>query len=256
VSEPTLDYDGYEKSLEKILEGVTKDYYSSFLDVNRHQVMVSRAYLWVSAALIGVYAAAYEKFSPVILVNSCLFLFSLFALLFACVGFGICLYSIPARKGYMAIPKKGWGEFSRGVYDLLKDNNPKVYSTFLSTQIARVDTAYAHNFQTNLQRATLLRTTSWILISSFSLALISSTIAIIDSLNISQQKVTTHMSNENENNDTQASSVPAPSPSPQLLVPEPPPTADIGTGGIISTHSAEPVQSHTVFVTDNAIEKK
>jgi hypothetical protein len=252
VTEPILDYDGYEKSLEKILEGVTKDYYSSFLDINRHQVMVSRAYLWVSAALIGVYAAVYEKFSSVILMHSCLFLLSLFALLFACAGFGICLYSIPARKGYMAIPKKGWGEFSRGAYDLLKDNNPKVYSTFLSTQIARIDTAYAYNFQTNLQRATLLRVTSWILISSFALALISSTIAIIDSLNISQQKVTTHMSNEN--NDTQASSVPAPSP--QLLVPEPPPSADIGTGGIISTHSAERVQSHTAFATDNAIEKK
>lgn len=252
MSEPTLDYEGYEQSLEKILEGVTKDYYSSFLDINRHQVMVSRAYLWVSAALIGVYAAAYEEFSPVILMHSCLFLFSLFAFLFACAGFGICLYSIPARNGYMAIPKKGWGEFSRRAYDLLKDNNPKVYSTFLSTQIARIDTAYAHNFRTNLRRARLLRVTSWILIFSFALALISSAIAIIDSLNISQQKVTTYMSNENENNGTQASSVPTP----QLLVPEPPPTADIGTSGIISTHSAESVQSHTVFATDNGIEKK
>ena len=253
MSEPTLDYDGYEKSLEKILEGVTKDYYSALLDINRHQVMVSRAYLWVSAALIGVYAAAYEKFSSVISMHSCLFVFSMFALIFACIGFGICLYSIPARKGYMAIPKKGWGEFSKGAYDLLKDNNPKVYSTFLSTQIARVDTAYAHNFQTNLQRAKLLRVTSWILISSFLLALLSSTITIIDSLNISQQKATNHMSNENDSGTTQPSSVPTPSP--QLLVPEPPPSADIGTGGIISTHSAEPVQSHTVFVTESLDEK-
>lgn len=254
MSEPTLDYEGYEKSLEKILEGVTKDYYSSFLDINRHQVMVGRAYLWVSAALIGVYVAAYEKFSSVILANSCLFLFSLFALLAACVGFGICLYSIPARNGYKAIPIKGWGEFSRRAYDLLKDNRPKIYATFLTEQIDHVDKAYAHNFQTNSKRAKLLRVTSWILISSFLFALFSSTIAIIDSLNIPQQKVTTRMNNENENNDTQASSVPASSP--QLLVPEPPPTADIGTGGIISTHSDQSVQSQRVFVTDNAIEKK
>lgn len=35
----------YEKSLEKILATVEKDYWTQYVDINRHQVIVSRAYL-------------------------------------------------------------------------------------------------------------------------------------------------------------------------------------------------------------------
>ena len=57
-----FDYQSYEKSLEKVLESVQKDYWAQYIDINRHQVIVGRTYLWVSAALIGAYTAGYQKF--------------------------------------------------------------------------------------------------------------------------------------------------------------------------------------------------
>jgi len=245
MSEP--DYDGYEKSLEKVLEGATKDYYSAYVDINRHQVTVGRAYLWVSAALIGVYATAFEKFGYFITSHSCSLVISAFAFILACVGFGICLYSIPARKGYMAIPQKGWGEFSKLAYNELSKPDSKVYGTFLTHLISRVDQAYAYNFKTNQKRAQLLRVTSWILISSFSLAIFASAVTIVDSVYSSQPKDVNNMSDDNQSSNTNQPSQ-QPEPAPQLKVPEPPPSADIGTGGIISTHSAEPIDSTNVVV--------
>ncbi|MEJ2060630.1 MAG: hypothetical protein P8Y64_09115 [Gammaproteobacteria bacterium] len=107
------DYEGYAKSLEKVLDGVTKDYWTSYIDINRHQVAVGRTYLWVSAALVGIYAAGFKYFNIEIISSFILTVLGMLSLILAFLAFGICLYAIPARKGYKTIPIKGWGEFSR-----------------------------------------------------------------------------------------------------------------------------------------------
>lgn len=165
-----FDYEGYSKSLEKVLDGVTKDYWASYIEINRHQVSVGRTYLWVSAALIGVYAAAFEYFDIQIVGNWVLATLGMLTLALAFLAFGLCLYAIPARKGYKTIPLKGWGEFSHEAYRLLKDKSEALYPTFLGHLISKVDTAFEFNFRTNQKRAWLLRITSWLLIASFCVA--------------------------------------------------------------------------------------
>lgn len=242
---PNLDYDGYNKSLEKILEGVAKDYWASYVDINRHQVNVAKTYLWVSAALIGIYAAAYEKFDTLLLDHSCLLIFSLISFVLASLAFGICLYAIPARKGYKAIPNKGWGEFSGEAYQYLKNGSDQVYSTFLTSHISKIDHAFAHNFKTNQSRDSLLRFTSWLLILSFLFA-----VFVASAISIEAAVITNHtieeknMSEDNEQDNA---------PEPTLQVPEPPPPADIG-GGSISTHSADSTEG-TTFSTESFEEK-
>lgn len=164
------DYEGYSKSLEKILDGATKDYWVSYVDVNRHQVSIAKTYLWVSAAQLGVYTAAYEKFHNEIFNHSCLIVIGILAFVLCCIAFGICLYAIPSRKGYKLIPDVGWGEFSNEAYTNLDGGNERVYATLLTSFIAKVDNALQHNFRTNQDRASKLRLTSWFLIISFILA--------------------------------------------------------------------------------------
>ncbi|MFO8154932.1 MAG: hypothetical protein R6U87_02785, partial [Thiohalospira sp.] len=55
AEEPDFDYESYEKSLALVLEQASKEYWAQHIDINRHQIMVGRTYLWVSAALLGSY---------------------------------------------------------------------------------------------------------------------------------------------------------------------------------------------------------
>lgn len=239
------DYDGYTKSLEKVLEGVTKDYWASYVDINRHQVNVGKTYLWVSAALIGIYVAAYEKFSNDLLSHSCLLILSVVAFSLASLAFGICLYAIPARKGYKTIPNKGWGELSREAYQLLKSSNQQVYATFLTSHIAKTDHAFAHNFKTNLTRAYLLRFTSWLLIASFLAAIFVACVVSFETVTSPYQpREETTMSEDTDQSVT---------PEPALQVPEPPPPADIGSG-IHNTHSIDSSPA-TTFITESEDKK-
>ena len=201
--------------------------------------------MWVSAALIGIYAAAYDRFSPILLGHSCLLVLSLIAFILASLAFGICLYAIPARKGYRAIPNKGWGEFSGEAYNYLKDGSEQVYSTFLTSHISKIDHAFSYNFKTNQSRAALLRFTSWLLILSFSSAIFVASAASIETItNLNQPKKETIMSGDDDQGNT---------PEPTLQVPEPPPTADIG-GGAVSTHSIDSSPT-TTFITESQDEE-
>lgn len=242
------DYEGYTKSLEKILDGVTKDYWSSYVDINRHQVNVCKTYLWVSAALIGVYAAAYEKFQEQFVQNTCFITLGVFAFSLGALAFGICLYAIPARKGYKAIPDIGWGEFSNEAYELLKSNNQQVYATFLTSHISKVDHAYAYNFKTNQNRAWLLRFTSWLLVVSFIVAIfVASSISINTLINHSKPSEAITMSDDSTENNTQSST----STEPKLEVPKPPPPANTGSN-TISTHSVDNAASRdNTFITED-----
>lgn len=247
------DYEGYIKALEKILDGVTKDYWASYIDISRHQVNVGKTYLWVSAALIGSYVAAYEKFKDHLHLqdNYCFVVFIGFAFLLCCVAFGICLYAIPARKGYMAIPNKGWGEFSSEVYSYLEQDNPRIYAALLTSLISKIDHAYAHNFKTNQARAKLLRFTSWMLISSFIFAVFSTTSLLNISTNHNEENKVTDTSATNQSNTpspTTSSTPSTPIEPKKLQVPKPPPSADIGVSKT-TTHafdSATPTKTFSL----------
>ena len=230
-SKEVPDYDGYAKSLEVIRDGVTQDYWASLLDINRHQVNVARTYLWVSVALLGAYVAIFDRFQSTFLSNGILIVLFAISFLLAAIAFGVCLYSLPARNGYKAIPSKGWGDFSSTAYKLLKDGSDQVYATFLQGHIAKIDHAWAFNFKTNQARAKLLRVTSWLLIASFVVAFFSVVSASAE--HILSKKTGETMQIENVGGDEEES---------VLSIPEPPESADIG-GDNVSTHSAEPADS-------------
>src|SRR3989344_7766192 len=118
-----FDYSSYEKSLEKVLESAQRDYWAQYVDINRHQVAVARTYLWVSVALLGAYAAAYQHFQSQFAASAPCVMFIAIATFALGVGaFGICLYAIPSRKAYRLVPNQGWGEFSKSAYKLLEQN--------------------------------------------------------------------------------------------------------------------------------------
>lgn len=173
MAEDEFDYEGYEKSLERSLALAEKDYWSQYIDVNRHQVNVAKTYLWVAAALLGSYAAIIGKYPQHIITNTCVSLLAFLSITTSVIAFGICLYAIPARKGYKAIPEISWGEFPSLANQSLTSKGQRVYITLLTDLNNKVDKANCHNVATNQKRATLLRRTSWVLIASFSLAVIT-----------------------------------------------------------------------------------
>lgn len=223
-----FDYEGYSKSLEKVLDGVTKDFWASYIDVNRHQVGVARTYLWVSAALLGAYVAVFEKLKEQILTSPSLLFIGVIAFMLSCFAFGIFLYSIPSRRGYKTIPESGWGEFSNEAYNLTAENNCKVYPAFLSSLISKYDYAFEHNFSTNQVRAKMLRITSWLLVGSFSAAIF---VTGGSALNFLIHHQPTHqvikMSQENKNTQSKQQNSKS---APVLQVPVPPPSANIKSG--------------------------
>lgn len=229
------DYTGYTKSLEKILESTQKDYWSQYIDINRHQVNVGRTYLWVSAALIGAYAAGYQKFEDVI-ANQFVFYIFLFSFLFAVIAFGICLYAIPARKGYQSIHKDGWGEFSHNAYGLLCGKKDNLYATFLTDFISKFDIAHRYSFQTNQKRAKLLRITSWFLIVSFLFSIIGLMAIGSEYKNTSSKKENIMTESNGSSNDSGAGNQPASTEKPNVPVPPPPAGSQ---NGQIHTHSDE-----------------
>ncbi len=121
MSQSEYDYEGYEKSLEKALSLSEKDYWSQYVDVNRHQVNVAKTYLWVSVALVGAYVAVYDRYSGLVFGSACsiTLAFLCFILALVAFAFGLCLYAIPARKGYKSIPNQSWGEFPQLANQLL-----------------------------------------------------------------------------------------------------------------------------------------
>lgn len=179
MSEQKYDYDGYIKSLEKICEGLSKDYWSNYIDINRHQVSVGKLYLWVSVTLLGIYSIVFKNYSEYFLKNDCIVILGVLSFLLGGLAFAICLYAIPARKGYKLIPNKGWGEFSSEIYQYIKNNTQQIYATFLTSYIAKIDNAWEYNLKTNQKRASLLRVTSWLLICSFALAIFIGFYALI-----------------------------------------------------------------------------
>ena len=215
------NYEEYTQSLEKILESAQRDYWAQYVDINRHQVNVGRTYLWVSAALIGAYTAGYQKFinafdNPIIL--------SIFLIAFSLsvVAFGLCLYAIPARKGYQSVHKNGWGEFSHIAYQLLSEKKENLYTVFLTDFISRFDVAHNYSLKTNLRRARLLRATSWLLIISFSFAVIGLVVSSSGYNDTSLKKEKVMIESEDTTENTGPGNQPSSTDKPNVPVPPPP----------------------------------
>lgn len=235
------DYEGYEKSLEKILSLSEKDYWTQYVDINRHQVNVSKTYLWVSVALIGAYVAIYDRYSELVFGSSCSTTLAFVCIISAISAFGLCLYAIPAREGYKSIPKQSWGEFSKLANDLLVDKKEYIYAKVLTDMVDKVDLVTVHNVSTNQKRARLLRTTSWVLLFSLAFALLTAISALANQhTNLTKKIEVFSMTNEqgnSENSNTEASC-----PGPDVPTPAGPIST---TNPNVTTHSVRATDSET-----------
>lgn len=175
INKENFDYEGYEKSLEKILEQASKDYWNQHIDINRHQINVARTYMWVSAALVGFYFTAISQIIKLDVSSNlypCFWLLAGGAVLSTAVAFGICLYALPGRKGYLKV-NDSWSKFSLDAYGLLESESTAIYRSILTDMIEKFDLASEHGRRTNSTRAKLLRKTSMALITAFILGLIT-----------------------------------------------------------------------------------
>lgn len=168
------DYDGYEKSLEKILEQVQKDFWTQYVDINRHQIIVGKNYLWISAALIGALSSIFIKFGNYSVLTTFSGVIFLIGFLLAVIGFGMSLYSLPAKKGYQMPHDGNWSNLSIEAYNKMTENKKRIYTSFLSDLITNTDNANSKNEKTNGARGNLFRKVYWVLFISFTLTLISS----------------------------------------------------------------------------------
>lgn len=186
---PPFPYANYEKALEEVLKHASKDYWEQYTSINNHQVGVAKTYLWVSAAMLGAYSAAVNYIATYTLkMPSCGAVYGVGAILAALVAFGVCLYALPSRSGYLRIGES-WGTFSKMAYDGLTEKKTALYRNVLSVLVDEFDNAASHNLHTNNQRAKLLRLTSWLLIFSFGFAVISSLSFGIENINSTNRAV-------------------------------------------------------------------
>ena len=219
MSTDEYDYAGYEKSLERVLSLSEKDYWTQYVDINNHQVNVSKTYLWVSAALVGAYVTVFDRYGALVFGGSFTITFALLSILSSAVAFGLCLYAIPARDGYRSIPSQSWGEFSLLANNLLHQKEKNIYISVLTNLVDKVDSTTFHNVSTNQKRAKLLRATSWVLLSSLVFAVLT-TIGSYSNhyLTITTQLEKTTMTNEN-NESSNAPSVQQSNPGPGVPTP-------------------------------------
>ncbi|EKO5192361.1 hypothetical protein P0J08_004270 [Vibrio vulnificus] len=211
------DYESYEKGLKLVVDLAEKDYWNQYTNINAYQVSVAKTYLWISAALLGAFVAAYDRYSVFVLSSGFTLLLALISIVSVVIAFGICIYAIPARKGYRAIPDISWGEFSKQSHTYLCEKQSNAYAYLLSGVVDKIDAATVHNIQTNQERAKLLRITSWVLIASFSFAVVTAMTAslnhYIELKTIQKKEVPmTEQNTTNSSTQTQTSAPDVPTP--------------------------------------------
>nr|VFJ68695.1 MAG: hypothetical protein BECKDK2373C_GA0170839_11915 [Candidatus Kentron sp. DK] len=175
-----FDYKSYEKSLSNILEQAQKEFWSVCIDFSRYQIIVGKNNLWVAAALIGAYAALYNRFHSNIDLASMVGVLFCISFGFAIVSFGLCLYGMPLRNGYGFPYERNWSEFSEQAYERLENGAANSYITYLTNAIKKTDEASTSNRAANSSRAKIFRWTSYLLISSLLLSITSVFLFIID----------------------------------------------------------------------------
>ncbi|KYZ08716.1 hypothetical protein [Vibrio parahaemolyticus] len=235
------DYESYEKGLKIVIDLAEKDYWNQYTNINAYQVSVAKTYLWISAALLGAFVAAYDRYSTFILSSGFTLLLALISIITVVLAFGICIYAIPARKGYKSIPKVSWGEFSQINHNYLCEKKSNSYAYLLSNIVDRLDAATHYNIQTNQERARLLRITSWVLIVSFSCSAVTAMTASLNhyiELNSTQIVEVSMMNQKSNSADNQSQ----PASGPDVPTPAGPISADSTTkpdGKVLNTSSED-----------------
>ena len=264
---PKFDIAGYTKSLERTLEIALHDLWTHITHINSHQVNVGRTYLWVAVALLGSYFAGLNLISSTTLTSLPTWLFWCFnagffvACVLAVIAFGLCLFSIPSRRGYKMPYEKGWGDLALDAYKITSDRKEEVYPEYLRKIINKVDTATAYNVATNQIRAKKLRRTSWFLFSSFTVAVVGASLifsSIIFNSNLNLEVVMTDKIKPENSQPTQTttSTPDQPTGSDSQLIPGiNPPEQPVERPSTISTHGQESTPQ-TVIITEGKETKK
>lgn len=180
TEQASYDSEGYSKALDKLVTLAEKEYYVQMVDINRHQVVVSRAILWLLVVLIGFDFAfvewIYLKLStrPDLLSNmvSCLVIIS-FAIVTGVVAFGFAIFSIPAIGGYSKLYENSWADYATSAYDRWESKEQFVYETELSKLLGKLDSACSIGSKTNHNRGIKLRVASVLSIISAALTCVT-----------------------------------------------------------------------------------
>ncbi|HDM8069717.1 MULTISPECIES: hypothetical protein [Vibrio harveyi group] len=167
------DSEGYSKTLEKLVTLAEKEYYVQMVDINRHQVVVSRAILWLLVVLIGFDFAFVEwmhsKLSTSVdlfsVMVACLVIIS-FAITSGVIAFGFAILSIPAIGGYSKLYENSWADYANNAYERWGSEEPFVYETEMSTLLGKIDSACSFGSKTNQNRGVKLRIASILAIIS------------------------------------------------------------------------------------------
>ncbi len=173
VDEMSYDSEGYSKTLEKLVTLAEKEYYVQMVDINRHQVVVSRAILWLLVVLIGFdfafvewmhskLSASVELFSVMV---ACLVIIS-FAIVSGVIAFGFAIFSIPAIGGYSKLYENSWADYANNAYERWESEEQFVYETEMNTLLGKIDSACSIGSKTNQSRGIKLRVASILAIIS------------------------------------------------------------------------------------------
>ncbi|GIC75345.1 hypothetical protein [Moritella sp. F3] len=167
ANETKYDSKGYSKTLDKLVTLAEKEYYVQMVDINRHQVVVSRAILWLLVVLIGFDFAFVEWMHSKLSTNtelfsvmvSCLVIISL-AIVSGVAAFGFAILSIPAIGGYSKLYENSWAEYANNAYTRWESEDQFVYETEMNTLLGKLDSACSIGSTTNHNRGIKLRIAS------------------------------------------------------------------------------------------------
>jgi len=178
--EVQYDSDGYAKTLEKVLTLAEKEYYVQLVDINRHQVVVSRTILWLLVVLIGFDFALIDWFhsslsgenAKVSALAACWF-FAIAAVVAGAIAFTFAALAIPSIGNYSKLYTNSWADYTESAYKNWEDGNSFVYETELSNILSKVDIACNQGSTTNHGRGVKLRIASIMAIVSAALTCVS-----------------------------------------------------------------------------------
>lgn len=182
VSQEDLEFDneGYQKSLDKLVTMAEKEYYVHLVDINRHQVIVSRILLWLLVVALGFNFAFIDWVSSKIPDNAEYFstrvstyLFILLSIVTGCCAFAFSLFSIPAFGGYGKVYKESWAEFAEPAYENWEKGEEIVYENTLNSILINLDQACYKGAETNYKRGIKLRVSTILTIASYVMSIIA-----------------------------------------------------------------------------------
>jgi len=150
------------------------------VDINRHQVVVSKTIMWILVVLISFDIAMLEwiyskstidKIHLSTLVTC--FILSSISILTGVVAFSLAIYSVPAIGGYSKLYDNSWAEYATQAYEKWDKLEPFVYENGMTTLLSKLDLACSVGNQTNHKRGLKLRCASILAIVSASLICIT-----------------------------------------------------------------------------------